>query len=122
MNRHCQTKSVAKKVQPFRTYNRKSFQCMNPNSVTLSLKIATHFLHTTLTYNDVSPYRIWLQKVQRFRRYRTNVNLRCLTLALMLTDTFLPMIIYHQIEFVCKKTYWFRTNKIYNTNRRILII
>ena len=41
---------------------------MNPNSVTvtLTLKIETHFSHDTLAYNDVSPYWVWLHKVQRF--------------------------------------------------------
>ena len=30
------------------------------------------FAHDSLAYNDVSPYWVWLQKVQRFTRYHPN--------------------------------------------------
>ena len=51
MNMHCQTKLVAQKNQQFRTYNRNSHVWVyEPKlvTVTLTLKIETHFQHMTL--------------------------------------------------------------------------
>ena len=48
------------------------FDCMNRNSVTVTLvlKTETHFFtYDALAYNDVSPYWDWLQMVQRCIRY-----------------------------------------------------
>ena len=40
-------------------------------TVTMTLKIAAHISHImwrgTLAYNDVSPYQVWLQKVQQLK-------------------------------------------------------
>ena len=91
---------------------------MNPNSVTvtLTLKIATHFFaRDNLAYNDVSPYSVCLQMVQRFIRYHPKLtltetfNLGCdidleHSNPLFSLETSLLMMIYHQIEFGCKLT------------------
>ena len=65
MNIHCQIKLVTTKwaVQNIKnTRNSHDFiTAMNPNSVTVTLTLATHFSHMTLAYNDVSPYWVWLQ-------------------------------------------------------------
>ena len=48
------------------------FDWMNRNSVTvtLTLRIETHFFaYDALAYNYVSPYRLWLQMVQRCIKY-----------------------------------------------------
>ena len=70
------------------------------------------FAHDALAYNDVSPYWVWLQMVQR-----------CISSKLTLTETFnlgcdidlehsnpvfsqdtsLLMMVYHQTEFGCKR-------------------
>ena len=87
---------------------------MNPNSVTVTwtLKIATHFLRMTLAYNDVSPYWVWLQKVQRFISSKLTLietfNLDCDIYLehcnpIFSLYTSLLMMIYHQIEFGCKR-------------------
>ena len=68
MNTHCQTKLVVKKVSSSEhIIETVIFHCMNRNSVTVSLtlKIKKKIASDTLVYNDVSPYWVWLQMVQR---------------------------------------------------------
>ena len=71
MNMHCQTKLVAKtsaveniEIVMISLYEPKLSYC------DLDLEDGNPFFaHDTLAYNDVSPYWVWLQKVQRFTRY-----------------------------------------------------
>ena len=125
MNMHCQTKLVAKTISSSEhIIEIVIFDCMNRNSVTvtLTLKIETHFSHSSdaLAYN-VSPYWVWLQMVQR-----------CISSKLTLTETFnlgcdidlehsnptfsldtsLLMMIYHQIELGCKRLTGLEIKKI----------
>ena len=66
------------------------------------------FAHDTLAYNDVLPYWIWLQMVQRFISSKLtltetfNLDLEHSNPIFSL-DTSLLMMIYHQIEFGCKR-------------------
>ena len=80
---------------------------MNPNSVivTMTLKIATHFLHVTL-WLIMMYHHTELQKVQRFISSKLSL-IEMLTLAdidlehsnpIFSLDTSLFMMIYHQIE------------------------
>ena len=46
------------------------------------------FLQDTLTYDDASPYQVWLQKVQQLRRYHQDGHsLEFLTFSLTMTLT-----------------------------------
>ena len=39
------------------------------------IKLGHHFfLHDTQAYNVASPHQVWLQKVQWFRRYQSNIH------------------------------------------------
>ena len=68
MNMHCKTKFVAKtssvqniEIVMISLYEPKLSYC------DLDLEDSKlFFAHDTLAYNDVSVYRVWLQKVQRF--------------------------------------------------------
>ena len=86
------------------------------------------FTHDTLAYNGVLPYWVWLQMVQRCIRYLTLTE----TLSLAVTLTLNTAIQYFHWTLLClwwstiksvwlQKTHWFRTNKRYSRNRRILI-
>ena len=92
------------------------------------------FTHDTLAYNDASPLILGLvtngsamHKTSSKLTLTKTFNLVCdielehrnPTFSL---DTSLLMMMYTQIEFGCKKTHWFRTNKRYSRNRHILII
>ena len=120
MNMHWQTKLVAPKNQQFRTYNRDSHICLYELKFSygdLDLKDRNPFFaYDALAYNDVSPYLVWLQMVQRCIRIKISFKLT-------LTETFslgcdidleysnptfsldisLLMMIYTQIEFGCKR-------------------
>ena len=73
MNVHYQTKLVAKKInnkkKQFRTYNRYShISLYEPKFSYCDLDLEdrnTFVAYDTLAYNDVSPYRVWSQMVQR---------------------------------------------------------
>ena len=115
MNMHRQTKLVAPKNQQFRTYNRNSHIWLyEPKFSYCDLDREDRnpfFVCDALVYN-VSPYRVWLQMVQR-----------CVSSKLTLTKTFnlgcdidlehssptfsldssLLMMVYTQIEFGCKR-------------------
>ena len=68
MDMHRQTKLVAQKISSSEhIIEIVIFDCMNRNSVTvtLTLKTETHFFaYDALAYNDISPYWVWLQMVQ----------------------------------------------------------
>ena len=73
----CQTKLVARTNQQFRTYyNRNSHTSLyEPKFSYCDLDLEdrnTFFAYDTLAYNDVSPYWVWLQMVQRCIRYHPN--------------------------------------------------
>ena len=88
---------------------------MNPNSVTvtLTLKIATHFLHMTLWLIMIyHPTRFGYKSFSYSDYIQTNINwnfkLGCDTdlehsNPIFSLDTSLLMMIYHQIEFGCKR-------------------
>ena len=70
------------------------------------------FAHDTLAYNDVSPYWVWLQEVQQFISSKLTLtetfNLGCdidlkYSNPIFSLGTSLLMMIYHQIEFGCKR-------------------
>ena len=72
------------------------------------------FAHDTQVYNDVSPYWVWLQKVQHYHKISSKVtlietfNFGCdidleYSNPIFSLDTSLLMMIYHQIEFGCKR-------------------
>ena len=80
------------------------------------------FAHDTLAYNDVSPYWVWLEMVQRF-----------ISSKLTLTETFNlgcdidlehsnPIFSLDTSLLWLQKTHWFRTNNRYSRNHHILII
>ena len=64
------------KNQQFRTYNRTSHIWLyEPKFSYCDLDLEDRnpfFVYDTLAYNDVSPYWVWLQMVQRCRRYHPN--------------------------------------------------
>ena len=89
------------------------------------------FAHDTLAYNDVSPYWVWLQKVQRFISSKLTLietfNLDCDIYLehcnpIFSLYTSLLMMIYHQIEFGCKRLAGLELIKRYSRNHHILII
>ena len=116
MNMHYQNKLVAPKNQQFRTHNRNShFWLYELKFSYCDLDLEDRnpfFTYGALAYNDVSPYWICLQMVQR-----------CISSKLTLTETFnlgcdidlehstptfsldtsLLMVIYTQTEFGCKR-------------------
>ena len=74
MNMHCQTKLVAPKNLQFRTYNRNSHIWLYEPKFSycdLDLEDGNPFFAYFIT-NDVSPYWVWLQMVQRCIRYHPN--------------------------------------------------
>ena len=74
--KHCQTKMVAPKNQQFRTYNRNNHIWLyEPKFSYCDLDVENRnpfFAYDALAYNDVSPYWVWLQMVQRDIRYHPN--------------------------------------------------
>ena len=92
MNMHCQTKLVAQQNQQFGTYNRKSHIWLyEPKSSYCDLELEDKnpfFAYDALAYNDVSPYWVCLQMVQRCissskkqqqqqQQQKTNINWNC---------------------------------------------
>ena len=72
----------------------------------------TFFTHDTLAYNDVSPYWVWLQKVQQFISSKLILiemfDFGCVidlghSNPVFSMDTSLLMMIYHQTECGCKR-------------------
>ena len=71
------------------------------------------FAHDTQVYNDVSPYWVWLQRVQHYKISSKitligTFNLGCdidleHSNPIFSLDTSLLMMIHHQIEFGCKR-------------------
>ena len=70
------------------------------------------FSYDALAYNDVSPYWVWLQEVQQFISSKLTLtetfNLGCdielkYSNPIFSLGTSLLMMIYHQIEFGCKR-------------------
>ena len=76
LHMHCQTKLVTPKNQQFRTYNRNSHIWLyEPKFSDCDLDLEDRnpfFAYDALAYNDVSPYWVWLQMVQRCIRDHPN--------------------------------------------------